>query len=296
LNCRFVGNWPFGQSVAVALDPVRDLAFVGSGGGIYVLDVSVPAFPVKLSEIGTRGLVQGLCYLNNRLYVADVAAGLRIISVSDPAHPVEVGYCDTPGNALGVAVIGDYAYVADGVDGLRVISVTDPAHPAEVGYYDTPGYAYGVAVIGDYAYVAADLYGLRVISVADPANPVEVGFYDTPSQALGVAVSGDYAYVADNTAGLQIYQFYGAGVEEGDKPQVSGLKPQATIVQSVLYLPEATSHKPQAASLLDASGRKVLDLKVGANDVSALAPGVYFVREAQAQAQAQAVRKVIVQR
>jgi hypothetical protein len=32
---------------------------------------------------------------------------------------------------------------------------------------------------------------------------------------------------------------------------------------------------------------------VGANDVRALAPGVYFVREAQAQAQAQAVRKVV---
>ncbi len=31
-------------------------------------------------------------------------------------------------------------------------------------------------------------------------------------------------------------------------------------------------------SLLDASGRKVMDLQPGANDVRALAPGVYFVR------------------
>jgi hypothetical protein len=35
----------------------------------------------------------------------------------------------------------------------------------------------------------------------------------------------------------------------------------------------------------------VLELKPGANDVRALAPGVYFVREAQAQAQA--VRKIV---
>jgi hypothetical protein len=47
---------------------------------------------------------------------------------------------------------------------------------------------------------------------------------------------------------------------------------------------------------MDASGRKVMDLKPGANDVRALAPGVYFVREAQAQAQAQAIRKVVVAR
>jgi hypothetical protein len=30
---------------------------------------------------------------------------------------------------------------------------------------------------------------------------------------------------------------------------------------------------------MDVSGRKVMDLRRGANDVRALAPGVYFVRE-----------------
>jgi len=52
------------------------------------------------------------------------------------------------------------------------------------------------------------------------------------------------------------------------------------------------------AALLDVSGRGVLDLHPGANDVRALppalAPGVYFVR--MAQAQAQALRKVVVTR
>jgi hypothetical protein len=35
-------------------------------------------------------------------------------------------------------------------------------------------------------------------------------------------------------------------------------------------------------------------MKSGANDVRALAIGVYFVREARAQAQAKAVRKVVL--
>jgi hypothetical protein len=61
-----------------------------------------------------------------------------------------------------------------------------------------------------------------------------------------------------------------------------------------LFLMEATSLKPQAASwLLDISGRKTPKLLPGPNDVRVLAPGVYFVREAQAQAQA--VRKVVIQ-
>jgi hypothetical protein len=68
------------------------------------------------------------------------------------------------------------------------------------------------------------------------------------------------------------------------------------VIRGVLYVPEASSHKPQAASLLDASGRKVLDLHPGANDVRALAPGVYFVRE-KPQATSpkpQAVRKIVL--
>ena len=50
LNCRLVGNWPFGPSYAVAVDSARNLVFCGSGGGVYVLDVSDSANPVKLSD------------------------------------------------------------------------------------------------------------------------------------------------------------------------------------------------------------------------------------------------------
>jgi len=85
----------------------------------------------------------------------------------------------------------------------------------------------------------------------------------------------------------------------------------ATIVRGVLLLPRdmtalsdrgrggqtaGVSDRVPRPSLLDISGRKVMDLRIGANDVSRLCPGVYFVRENQAQAQAQATRKVVVAR
>jgi hypothetical protein len=37
-----------------------------------------------------------------------------------------------------------------------------------------------------------------------------------------------------------------------------------------------------------------MELRAGANDVSRLSPGVYFVHEAQAQAQTQVVRRVVI--
>jgi phosphoribosylformylglycinamidine (FGAM) synthase PurS component len=86
------------------------------------------------------------------------------------------------------------------------------------------------------------------------------------------------------------------GVEERGKPDVSRPTPAATIVRGVLFLPVATGHGPRASSiLLDITGRDVMELRPGPNDVGRLAPGVYFVRQAQAQTQAQSVRKVVIQ-
>jgi hypothetical protein len=66
--------------------------------------------------------------------------------------------------------------------------------------------------------------------------------------------------------------------EEPLKPSI-GSQASATLIRNVLLMPEATSCKPQAASLLDISGRKLKDLHPGANDVRSLSPGVYFIRE-----------------
>ena len=104
-------------------------------------------------------------------------------------------------------------------------------------------------------------------------------------------------YVANyNSNSVSVLRDSGGGIEESSEPQAASSRPAPTVIQGVLFLPDASSQRPQAASLLDVSGRKVLDLHRGANDVRALAPGVYFVREAQAQAQAQAIRKVILTR
>jgi DNA-binding beta-propeller fold protein YncE len=73
----------------------------------------------------------------------------------------------------------------------------------------------------------------------------------------------------------------------------------ATIVRGVLFLPrDMTEIRPGISDrvprpiLLDISGRRVLDLKPGANDVRALSAGVYFVR----QVVGSQTTKVVIQR
>ena len=84
------------------------------------------------------------------------------------------------------------------------------------------------------------------------------------------------------------------GVEER-QPQASSCKPQVSIVRGVLLL---SSLLDPNCSLPSVDGRKVMDLRPGANDVRALAPGVYFVRGPKTEdgRPDAAVRKVVITR
>ena len=89
----------------------------------------------------------------------------------------------------------------------------------------------------------------------------------------------------------------GVAVSEGRAQATRCFAADATVVRGALFLAQASSRKPQAASLLDAVGRRVLNLEPGTNDVSHLSPGVYFVRSADGgERSAVAVRRVILQR
>jgi DNA-binding beta-propeller fold protein YncE len=105
-----------------------------------------------------------------------------------------------------------------------------------------------------------------------------------------VEVLGDPELILANPADSTVYvtSYDGAGIhviraEAGAvaEPRVApqaGNKPASTIIRGVLFLPTASSIGREASSLLDIAGRKVMDLAPGANDVSRIAPGVYFVR------------------
>jgi hypothetical protein len=210
LNVRIAGRWPYGNCYAVAIDSLRDITFLGSGGGVYLFDTTDPGYPQKLSQIVTPDKVNNLIYRNEYLYIANEGNGLTIVSVIDPSNPHIVGNAETPGEANSIAVSGSYAYVADEEGGLRIISVADPTNPFEEGFYSPPGKVYEVAVIGNYAYISEKLddASIRVISVVDPEDPVEVGMTETRFIANDIVARGDYVYIVDGWGtphGLRIF-------------------------------------------------------------------------------------------
>jgi hypothetical protein len=69
----------------------------------------------------------------------------------------------------------------------------------------------------------------------------------------------------------------GTAVSEGSRPAVRNSRPGASLVRGVLRLETGTSASSSPSRLLDAAGQEVMRLRPGANDVSQLPPGVYFV-------------------
>lgn len=73
-----------------------------------------------------------------------------------------------------------------------------------------------------------------------------------------------------------------------------------TLVRGVLYLlpspfplPRGEGQEAREWNLLDIAGRKVLDLVPGPNDVSGIAPGVYFIHSNTDNRQAEMTKLVV---
>ncbi len=158
-----------------------------------------------------------------------------------------------------------------------------------------------------------DIYGARVTpqgSIPDTFVAItQQGYQVNPVLAYGggskmlLAYSGWTGVVGDIPYNSpRIWGTLSPVIGMNDRPTELARAPRhfPTIVRGVLVLGAAgiRQNAEYGAELLDVSGRKVMDLASGANDVRALAPGVYFVREElqAASLKTQAVHKIVLTR
>ncbi len=199
MNMQFMGNWPYGPALHVYV--VKNIAFLAAGGVVYILNVSDPYHPVKMSEIKTMGVAARLFYDRGFLYIAGGDIGLDIWNVMNLLSPYEVARYKVDDYAKDVVVEGNYAYLL-GDSTLHIIDVSVPVAPVEVGSYYITHYrdfiANRVFVSGNYAYIST-YFRLIVLDITNPEEPSEISAF-TPVSAWdnkGVFVQDTFAYVAD---------------------------------------------------------------------------------------------------
>jgi DNA-binding beta-propeller fold protein YncE len=292
-----VGGYPL--ALACNPDSNRIFCMVNHGDSMFVSAIDCASDSVigtVLVNDGYSSTRQSLCYLPLRDVVVSTVPGSTLIVVDGMARQV-VGtvplsdrlggaYFDRASNKL-------YGFMPR--SDLAVIDCGDMSFKARLRLAEGPS---GIAfdTVAERVYVTSSEG--HCLSLVDGRTNRFLGLMDagnTPGDITWVPQHRKmYVVDQEGQAILVVKDTSHAGVYENSASPVARAMP--TVVRGVLFLSGATSRKPQAASLLDISGRKVLDLLPGANDVRPLAPAVYFVREAQAQAQVQAVRKIIVAR
>ncbi len=157
------------------------------------------------------------------------------------------------------------------------------------------GRAYSTTDLEDIVWAAWQARGSDWVAV----NYSTGGAWSEPEQAStsagipkGIAADANgRVYVLFRTTTGQLYSVYRTsrpGVQEPSPVQVVCTR-LPTVVRGVLHLEvgsrqqtayrAAPSDGGRCGQLLDIGGRKVMNLHPGANDVRALAPGVYFVRQ-----------------
>ncbi len=72
-------------------------------------------------------------------------------------------------------------------------------------------------------------------------------------------------------------RIYTPVAEQQTPPNPGGSTPNATIVRGILFPPASSGERLASTILLDVTGRKVMEVKPGPNDVKKLPAGVYFI-------------------
>jgi len=111
------------------------------------------------------------------------------------------------------------------------------------------------------------LYVDTVVAIRPQANP-QVDTFVIASCPDSITVDPDN-WVLDSA--------YVTGIEEAPSAEVRMANVGPTVVRGILNLQSAVYNLQAEIALHDISGRKALDLHAGPNDVSRLAPGVYFI-------------------
>jgi len=274
-----------GTRLYVAGEPSY-VTVVDCASNSVVADIPVGDNVGGLLYNSVSGKVYACEYVSGRLDIIDAATNSVIDTLQVGNSSERMCYSPLNGN------------VFVGVRLSRKIRVVDGFGDTLLATRPFAGYLNDVAYEPVYDRVYTCYYDepFSAVTMIDANTYNTVGSVEvlgTPERILAHPADSTVYVTFFDGAGIYVIGAVAGAVAEPRAALPAGDRPASTMVRGVLFMPERTGSSP-SASLLDISGRRVMDLQPGANDVRALAPGVYFVRTAQAQAQAQAVRKVVL--
>ncbi len=196
-------------------------AYVATGSGLQIIDISNPSSPAIVSSI-INGVTNAIFDDARSIAISGTYAlitsywdsKLVVVNISDPLNPVVAARISNgyQGALLSfpqfIHVSGQYAYITNlGNNTVEILDISSPANPFHVGTASdgVAGIALksprSVYVKDNYTYVACtESSSIEVIDVSNPASPKHAGrLTDGAGGALltqvgSISIQGNYAY------------------------------------------------------------------------------------------------------
>jgi hypothetical protein len=223
------------------------------GSEMYIVDISNPAAPKKISTIYFTNPMKFTVYSDTG-FLADGGAGLKILNMSNPANPTVIGTYNTDGYAYDVKVRDNIAYLADEEKGLKIFDVSNLSNPVLVNSIETFNAALNIELCGNYAYVIDFGVGVKVLDITNPAAPVVVGNKNTPTRQLNMTSFRSYLATTEELGGLYFYRINPADINRDIKTNFDDF---AVIAQN--WLSYECNHNPIACIDSDLQNDQAVD-------------------------------------
>lgn len=180
--------------------------FFTTGNRLYILDISDPALPEKVSSIEIEeSKIEDVIANNQYIYLGDSRGGkIHILSFNGIDTLDYINFIPVE-DVRQIDLSDDLIYVADGFgSSMRIFSVADPMNPVPVGAYTNYSVGSGVCVRDSLAFFSNVNNGLIIINVKDPKNPFKISEFN-PIQGIIRAVADEqYVYTSSRGAGFKI--------------------------------------------------------------------------------------------
>jgi|GEM_PF-635516 len=193
-----IGSCPLtGGGTDVAVQGTTALV-AANEGGTYIIDVSAPANPHVLGNIGTTTYACGVAFWPEDPVFIYIAEETRFVcaEISNPAHPIVIGILSPPDFLRGLAYADRKVYLL-GIDALHVVDVSHVDAPVLLGSLANYG-GYDAEIRDGIAYVGDWEDGLCLVDVT---NPRQMRLISQVRSDLveSVGLSGDYVCAAGNS-------------------------------------------------------------------------------------------------
>jgi hypothetical protein len=185
-----------------------NLAFLGTGNRLDILDISDPHTPQFINEVVLPASPTFMTAQNAYAYITLGPEGLAVLDYSQASNASISAHVPVEGFSYHVFVSGDLAFVSNSF-GLYVFDVSQPANPRMLSH--APMTAYHSQMYQSLLVVAG--VGFTFFDISNPQAITKVSSYDFGTL---LAIEGHLAYVNDYGCGMHGCDYYISTVDISD--------------------------------------------------------------------------------